>query len=134
MTEAQKRQEVEAAIAQIRSKGEQEIASMTLSAEVKAAIAKEVDADEDIAAGQKAAEKARREEEELENKRERKREEMQTQIAAKEGNTLIYGTDAHWPEHVYSPEVIRKADRLLESYGIPRDRLLMTLPLSSPVC
>ena len=84
MTEAQKRQEVEAAIAQIRSKGEQEIASMTLSAEVKAAIAKEVDADEDIAAGQKAAEKARREEEELENKRERKREEMQTQIAAKE--------------------------------------------------
>ena len=56
------------------------------------------------------------------------------QIAAKEGNTLIYGTDAHWPEHVYSPEVIRKADRLLESYGIPRDRLLTTMPLSGSAC
>ena len=69
MTEAQKRQEVEAAVAQIRSQGEQEIASMTLSAEVKAAIAKEVDEDDSIAADQKATEKAQREAEELNNKK-----------------------------------------------------------------
>lgn len=55
------------------------------------------------------------------------------EIAAREGNTVIYGSDAHWPEHVCSPEVIRKADLLLESYGIPRSRLLMTMPLTMPL-
>ena len=51
-------------------------------------------------------------------------------IAAREGNTVIYGSDAHWPRHVLSPEVVRKADDLLVRYGIPRDRLLMTMPLN----
>ncbi|MBR1662501.1 MAG: leukotoxin LktA family filamentous adhesin, partial [Acidaminococcaceae bacterium] len=98
MTEAQKRQEVETAIAQIRSKGEQEIASMTLSAEVKAAIAKEVDADENIAADQKATEKANREAEELNNKKERKQEEIEAQIAAKEAEL------ARWKEEKLAAE------------------------------
>lgn len=50
-------------------------------------------------------------------------------IAAQEGNTVIYGSDAHRPQHVISPDVVRKADRLLALYGIPRERLLMTMPL-----
>ena len=45
-------------------------------------------------------------------------------IAAREGNTVIYGSDAHHPRHVLVPEAIEKADRLLERCGIPRDRLL----------
>ena len=48
-------------------------------------------------------------------------------IAAREKNTVIYGSDAHWPRHVCSPEVIRRADDLLARCGIPRDRLLMTM-------
>ena len=48
-------------------------------------------------------------------------------IAAREKNTVIYGSDAHWPRHVCSPEVIRRADDLLARWGIPRDRLLMTM-------
>ena len=48
-------------------------------------------------------------------------------IAAREKNTVIYGSDAHWPRHVCSPDVIRKADDLLARWGIPRDRLLMTM-------
>lgn len=50
-------------------------------------------------------------------------------IAAREKNTVIYGSDAHRPGHVCSPEVIRRADCFLESCGIPRERLLMTMPL-----
>ena len=50
------------------------------------------------------------------------------EIAAREGNTVIYGSDAHHVEHVYVPTVIRKADRLLEQCGIPEHRLLKTLP------
>ena len=45
-------------------------------------------------------------------------------IAAREGNSVIYGTDAHHADHVYSPEVIAKADRFLEKGGIPRARLI----------
>ena len=37
---------------------------------------------------------------------------------------MIYGTDAHHADHVYSPEVIAKADRFLEKCGIPRERLI----------
>ena len=50
-------------------------------------------------------------------------------IAAQEGNSVIYGSDAHWPEHVLSPEVVRKADDFIARCGIPRQRLLMTMPL-----
>ena len=51
------------------------------------------------------------------------------EIAAREGNTVIYGSDAHFADHVCSPDVIHKADRFRERMGIPRDRLLMQLPL-----
>lgn len=50
-------------------------------------------------------------------------------IAAREKNAVIYGSDAHYPEHVYSPEVIEKADRFLEKHGIPRERVLQTMNL-----
>ena len=45
-------------------------------------------------------------------------------IAARVGSTVIYGSDAHAPDHVYSESLIRKADRFLEKCGIPRDRLV----------
>ena len=45
-------------------------------------------------------------------------------IAAREGNPVIYGSDAHHADHVYSPEVIAKADRFLLRCGIPRERLI----------
>ena len=45
-------------------------------------------------------------------------------IAAREGNSVIYGSDAHHADHVYSPEVIAKADRFLLRCGIPRERLI----------
>lgn len=45
-------------------------------------------------------------------------------IAAREGNSVIYGSDAHHADHVYSPEVIAKADRFVERCGIPRERIL----------
>ena len=80
----QKKQEVEAAIALIRSQGETEIASMTLSDEVKAAIRKEVTEDESISDSDKEAEIARRESEELENKKQRKREEIESRAAEKD--------------------------------------------------
>jgi histidinol-phosphatase (PHP family) len=48
-------------------------------------------------------------------------------IAAREGNTVIYGSDAHHADHVYSPEVIAKADRFVERCGIPRDRIVDVL-------
>ena len=48
-------------------------------------------------------------------------------IAAREGNKVIYGADAHHADHVYSPEVIAKADRFAERCGIPRDRLVDVL-------
>ncbi len=48
-------------------------------------------------------------------------------IAAREGNSVIYGTDAHHADHVYSPEVIAKADRFLKKCGIPREKLIDTL-------
>ena len=51
------------------------------------------------------------------------------EIAAREGNMVIYGSDAHRADHVCSPDVIHKADRFRERMGIPRDRLLMELPL-----
>ena len=44
-------------------------------------------------------------------------------IVEQEGNPVIYGSDAHHPDHVLSPEVVAKADRFLEKCGIPRDRL-----------
>ena len=49
---------------------------------------------------------------------------------AREGNTVIYGSDAHHADHVYSPEVIAKADRFLERCGISRERLLETMEIS----
>ena len=51
------------------------------------------------------------------------------QIAAREGNALVYGTDAHHADHVYSQEVIEKADRFMERCGIPRERLVEVLEL-----
>ena len=48
-------------------------------------------------------------------------------IVAREGNTVIYGADAHHADHVYSPDVIAKADRFAERCGIPRDRLVDVL-------
>lgn len=45
-------------------------------------------------------------------------------IAAREGNTVIYGSDAHHAEHVCMPETVAKADRFLERCGIPKDRLI----------
>ena len=45
-------------------------------------------------------------------------------IAAREGNSVIDGSDAHHAEHVYSAEVIAKADRFIEKCGIPRERLV----------
>ncbi len=45
-------------------------------------------------------------------------------IAAREGNSVIYGLDAHHAEHVKSPEVVAKADRFLERCGIGRERLI----------
>ena len=45
-------------------------------------------------------------------------------IAAREGNSVIYGMDAHHAAHMDSPEVIAKADRFLERCGIPRERLI----------
>ena len=45
-------------------------------------------------------------------------------IAAREGNSVIYGLDAHHAPHLNSPEVIAKADRFLERCGIPRERLI----------
>ena len=45
-------------------------------------------------------------------------------IAAREGNSVIYGSDAHHAEHVYSEEVIAKADRFIEKCGIPRERVI----------
>ena len=45
-------------------------------------------------------------------------------IVSREGNPVIYGSDAHEPDHVFSPEVIAKADRFLEKCGIPRERLI----------
>ena len=45
-------------------------------------------------------------------------------IVAREGNPVIYGYDAHQPDHLLSPEVIAKADRFLEKCGIPRERLI----------
>jgi histidinol-phosphatase (PHP family) len=54
-------------------------------------------------------------------------------IAAREENTVIYGSDAHHPEHVYSPEALAKADLFLARHGIPRDRLLDILPGSLTV-
>ena len=48
-------------------------------------------------------------------------------IAAREGNTVIYGADAHHADHVYSPEVIAKADRFAERCRIPRDRIVDVL-------
>ena len=50
-------------------------------------------------------------------------------IAAEEGNTVIYGADAHWPAHVLTPEVVHKADEFMARCGIPRERLLSTMPL-----
>ena len=48
-------------------------------------------------------------------------------IAARVGNTVIYGADAHHADHVYSPDVIAKADRFAERCGIPRDRIVDVL-------
>ena len=52
-------------------------------------------------------------------------------IAAREGNSVIYGSDAHRAEHVYSPEVIAKADRFMEKCGIPRDRLIDVMEIKA---
>ncbi len=50
-------------------------------------------------------------------------------IAAREGNSVIYGMDAHHAAHVNSPEVIAKADRFLERCGIPRERLIEVMEM-----
>lgn len=50
-------------------------------------------------------------------------------IASREGNTVIYGSDAHRAKDVFTPEDIRRADLFLEKCGIPQERLLHTLPL-----
>ncbi len=49
-------------------------------------------------------------------------------IAAREGNSVIYGSDAHRPEHVVTPEAIEKADLFLSQCGIPEERVLLSLP------
>ena len=52
-------------------------------------------------------------------------------IVAREGNPVIYGYDAHQPDHLLSPEVIAKADRFLEKCGIPRERLIDVIDLDA---
>ena len=45
-------------------------------------------------------------------------------IAAREGNSVIYGSDAHHAYHVYSPGAIAMANRYLKKWGIPRERVI----------
>ncbi len=51
------------------------------------------------------------------------------QIAAREGNRVIYGSDAHFPEHVYVPSDLEEADRLMRRCGIPEERILKKLEI-----
>lgn len=46
------------------------------------------------------------------------------EIAAREGNTVILGSDAHQPAHVCSPEVIAKAEDILGLCGISAEKIL----------
>ena len=50
-------------------------------------------------------------------------------IAAREGNEVIYGFDAHRVDQVYSEAAIAKADRFLEKCGIPRERLIEVMEM-----
>ena len=45
------------------------------------------------------------------------------EIAAREKNTVILGSDAHRPDHVCSPDVISKARSILDLCGIPGERI-----------
>lgn len=46
------------------------------------------------------------------------------EIAAREGNKVILGADAHRPEHVCSPEIVEQAINYLDECGVPRRRIL----------
>lgn len=48
-------------------------------------------------------------------------------IVAREGNPVIFGSDAHSPHHVCLPEVVAKAQRFVERCGIPRERVIDVL-------
>ncbi len=42
------------------------------------------------------------------------------EIAAREGNSVVLGSDAHRPEGVFVPDAVRKAERLLKECGCNR--------------
>ena len=44
-------------------------------------------------------------------------------IAAEEGNTVIFGSDAHRPEGVFPSDAVQEAERLLESCGFSGQRI-----------
>ena len=50
-------------------------------------------------------------------------------IASREGCTAVIGSDAHRPEQVYSPPVIRKAEIFLRRHGFGADRIIEKMEL-----
>ena len=52
------------------------------------------------------------------------------QIASKEGNTVILGSDAHRPKDVCSPDAVRKAEKLLKKCGFEEHRIIRKLEIS----
>lgn len=50
-------------------------------------------------------------------------------IAGREGCMAVIGADAHRPQQVYSPPVIRKAERFLRRHGFGTDRIIERLEL-----
>ena len=49
------------------------------------------------------------------------------QIAAREGNRVILGSDAHRPEDVCSPDAVKKAENLLKFCGFDEQRIISIL-------
>lgn len=52
------------------------------------------------------------------------------EIAAREGNTVILGSDAHHPEHVFSPELIAQAKSILELCGVSDEQIIDRIELN----
>jgi hypothetical protein len=50
--------------------------------------------------------------------------ELFSKFGAREGNSVIYCSDAHHAAQLNSPEVNAMAVRFLERCGIPRERLI----------